>query len=92
MATTKITLNELRILIKQIIKEEVQSTKEIKIGDIVTYSTNVQGLTPVKVKVTKIVNDGYFIGEIFEVDKETASYKGWEKGKFFQFAVDFIIQ
>ena len=69
---------------------EIKSTKEIKVGDELYYSANVSGLAPIKVKVTKIVNDGYFIGEIIEIDEKTADYKGWEKGQSFQLSVGYI--
>ena len=94
-------MNELRSIVKQIIKEEwakdehgndveVKSTDEIKVGDELYYSTNVRGFEPVKVKVTKIVNDGYFIGTIIEIDDKTADYKGWKKGQSFQLSVAYI--
>ena len=77
MATTKITLNELRSIVKQIIKEQVTSTENINVGDEFNYklgSNYPQDLSPIKIKVVKIINKLYFGGQITMIPNDTAKY------------------
>lgn len=71
------------------LSEAVASTAHIKVGEQYSYKSGTEGLPPVKIKVVKIVNDTYFVGEILE-DNKTTEYKGWKKGDNYQMNVSFI--
>jgi hypothetical protein len=87
-------------LYEQFLNEGVKSTKEIKVGEELYCRLDQRNLEllPIKVEVTKIVDDIYFIGKIIEIDKKTADrafstqrpLHGWKKGQSFKFSVESI--
>ena len=78
-------------LYENFINEAVASTAHIEVGEEYTYKSGIEGKPPVKIKVDKIVNDNYFVGEILE-ENETTEYKGWKKGEKYQLNTSNIVE
>jgi len=70
------------------------STEQINIGDEFTYklseSNYPQDLSPIKVKVVKIINELYFHGQVLMIPKDTAEYANFKVGTILQCHVENI--
>jgi len=73
------------------INEAVASTAHIEVGEEYSYKSGVEGKPPIRIKVVKIVNDNYFVGELLE-ENETTEYKGWKKGENYQLNTSSIVE
>lgn len=78
-------------LFENFINEAMASTAHIKVGEEYNYKSGVQDLPPFKIKVVKIVNDSYFMGEVIE-ENETTKYKGFKKGEKYQLNTSYIVE
>ena len=76
---------------EQFVNEAMATTAHIKVGAEYSIKSGIQDYPPYKVKVTKIVNDGYFVAETIEENK-TTEYKGISKGDTHQYSVSTIVE
>jgi hypothetical protein len=78
-------------LFENFLNEAMASTAHIEVGEEYNYKSGVQDYPPFKIKVVKIVNDKYFIGEVMEENK-TTEYKGMKKGETYQLNTSYIVE
>lgn len=75
-------------------EKQLISTESINIGNEFNYKLSSinypQDLSPIKIKVVKIINKLYFNGQVLMIPKDTAEYANFKVGSILQCHVENI--